>query len=180
MFNVLLEGKKVWLCERVKNDETISICTKWMNDRSLNKFIGKHSKHTTLTEESDFLDKVEKEPYNYAIVDKISNTYIGNCNITIKDDVAKVGNLGIFIGEHEFLGKGFGTDAILTMLDFCFNSLNLHSVQLQVLEDNERELACYSKCGFTKTGVKRDAKYYEGRYHNIVLMDILQDEFIKA
>lgn len=179
MYNILLVGEKVWLCERVKNDVTVATCAKWMNDRSINKFIGRHSRHTKLAEQADYFDNRAKEPYSYAIVDKVTNTYIGNCDIRVKDTVAGVGKIGIFIGEHEFLGKGFGADAIKTMLEFCFNSLNLHSVRLSVFEDNERAVSCYTKCGFTITGVLREAAFYEGEYHNIIEMDILRREFLQ-
>ena len=48
------------------------------------------------------------------------------------------------------------------------------------MEYNERAIHVYEKLGFKEVGRKREAHYLQGKYHNIVVMDILKREFSEA
>ena len=63
------------------------------------------------------------------------------------------------------------------MLNYGFKTLNLHNVMLLVHSDNEHGLACYKKVGFKEFGRRREAKFKNGKYIDVVYMDILQTEF---
>ena len=84
--------------------------------------------------------------------------------------------LGIAIHEIDNRGKGYGTDAVITMCAVGFNILNLHSLKLCYLDYNERSKAYYN-AGFTEVGRHRDAIFALGTYRDLIYMDILEDEF---
>ncbi|MFN2157525.1 MAG: GNAT family N-acetyltransferase, partial [Anaerolineae bacterium] len=75
-----------------------------------------------------------------------------------------------------YWGKGYGSDAIRTLLRFAFDEMNLHRVQLTVYEDNARAIRAYEKCGFRHEGRLRDAVYRKGRYYDMLLMSVLSGE----
>lgn len=52
--------------------------------------------------------------------------------------------LGIALGRN-FMGKGYGTEAMRWAVGYGFKELGLHRVQLTVNETNERALAAYRK-----------------------------------
>jgi RimJ/RimL family protein N-acetyltransferase len=81
------------------------------------------------------------------------------------------------IGDKTAWNHGYGTDAIVTLLHFAFDEINLHRVGLNVLEGNDRAIASYHKCGFVEEGRLRQAWYAAGRYHDVILMSVLEDEF---
>ena len=81
------------------------------------------------------------------------------------------------LGEKDYWAKGYGTDAIVTLLRFAFHEMNLNWVWLHVFEFNERAMVCYQKCGFKEEGRLRQHYYQEGRYWDSVVMGILRDEF---
>jgi len=81
------------------------------------------------------------------------------------------------IGDKRFWSNGYGTDAVLTILGFAFEQMNLHRVSLGVIEYNERGYTCYKKCGFVEEGRSRDATHRDGRYWDIIRMGILRSEF---
>ena len=83
----------------------------------------------------------------------------------------------IFIGEEENRSKGYGTEALKLLLDYGFNYLNLHSIMLCVMSFNERAIACYKKVGFKEAGRLRENYFLNGKYHDVVYMDILENEF---
>jgi len=85
--------------------------------------------------------------------------------------------IGIFIGEPEHLGKGYGTEAMELLLACAFNELNLHRVFLRVFDFNRRAIESYRKCGFQEEGRLREALFRQDDYHDVILMSILEEEF---
>ena len=75
---------------------------------------------------------------------------------------------------------GYGTDAIHLLLNFAFKDLNLNRVYLHVFETNERALRFYEKCGFIKEGVLRQAAYIDGHYLNVLVMAILETDWLQV
>lgn len=85
--------------------------------------------------------------------------------------------VGIIIGESEFWGRGYGTDAMRTVLEVGFHWYNLHRIFLYVVEDNARAIKSYEKCGFTHEGRLRDKAVVAGEYRDLLVMSMLEDEF---
>ena len=83
----------------------------------------------------------------------------------------------IMIGETENRGKGIGTFATKSIINHAFNNLNLHRVELTVLEDNVRARNLYEKIGFVLEGVKRHVIYKNGSFVNMCIYSILKNEF---
>lgn len=69
--------------------------------------------------------------------------------------------IGIF--DPSAWGKGYGTEATNLVLEYAFETLHLHRVDLRVLAYNHRAIACYAKCGFVKEGVEREGALIAGR-----------------
>ena len=93
------------------------------------------------------------------------------------DSINRNAVLGIFIGDKEYRSKGYGKEAIELILDFGFNYLNLHEIKLDVMAFNERAQKCYKKCGFKEYGRRRESVYLNGKYYDVISMDILRREF---
>ena len=85
--------------------------------------------------------------------------------------------VGIHIGEREYWGRGYGSDAMRVMLRYAFTELNLQRVSLDALATNARAIRSYEKCGFVVEGYTRQAARYDGRYFDEVYMGILRDEW---
>lgn len=88
--------------------------------------------------------------------------------------------LTMCIGEKEHQGKGCGQEATMLILEHAFTKLNLHSVMLRVTSYNERAIKCYKACGFKHAGRRREARIDGSKYFDVLFMDILADEMIKA
>lgn len=85
------------------------------------------------------------------------------------------------IGEKEYWGQGYGTDAVTLFLQYAFTVLNLKYVYLRVYNYNRRAIRCYEKCGFKKEAFLRVNKSRKDkRASTIILMNVLRDEFLSA
>jgi len=86
--------------------------------------------------------------------------------------------VAIALGERKYWGNGYGTDAMLVMLRYAFNELNLRRVGLIVFEYNSRAFRSYEKAGFIHEGRVRQYLYREGRRWDLLFMGILREEWL--
>lgn len=85
--------------------------------------------------------------------------------------------LGIFIGEAEEWGKGYGTDAVHAIVDFGFAELRLERIWLNVWTENPRAQRAYEKAGFVHEGTIRHDRFEHGAHTSGHVMSILRDEW---
>jgi RimJ/RimL family protein N-acetyltransferase len=88
--------------------------------------------------------------------------------------------LGIGVGEREFWGKGYGSDAMKLALRYAFTELNLRRVTLNVFEYNLRAIRCYEKLGFQHEGRVRQCLNREGRRWDLIYMGIMKEEWLMS
>ena len=86
--------------------------------------------------------------------------------------------LGIFIGEPDEWGKGYGTDALNAVVDFGFGELRLERIWLNVWSENQRARRAYEKAGFVWEGTMRHDRYEGGRFTDGHVMSVLRDEWL--
>lgn len=85
--------------------------------------------------------------------------------------------VGIGLGEREYWGKGYGTEAMRLMLRFAFHELNLRRVTLDVFEYNPRAVRSYEKAGFVIEGRMRGMLLREGKRWDLLYMGILREDW---
>ena len=102
----------------------------------------------------DFL-KFSKEELIYSnrtskrlAVDNLDGRHIGNCMFYDIDYRRARAELGIMIGEREYWDKGYGTDAVDSLLTHIFITTSLQVVYLHTLDWNHRARRSFAKSGF--------------------------------
>lgn len=121
-----------------------------------------------------------KNSHVFAIHALADNRLIGNCGLEEIDPKNRSAIFGIVIGEKDYWGRGYGTDATRTLLRFAFDELNLHRVELHVFAFNERAVKAYQKAGFQEEGRRREAIFRHGRYWDAIVMGVLASEWRQA
>ena len=106
--------------------------------------------------------------------------HIGSCGYHDLDWRNRVGEVGIVIGARDYWGRGYGTDAMQTLVAWGFYTLNLNRVQLRVFADNARAIRCYEKVGFQLEGRLRQGSFYNGVYRDVLVMGVLRDDWAAA
>jgi len=85
--------------------------------------------------------------------------------------------LGIGIGERDYWGKGYGTEAVRLVAQFGFAELNLHRITLSVFEFNTRAIRSYEKVGFVVEGRSRQLIQRAGRRWDSITMGLLRSDW---
>lgn len=83
----------------------------------------------------------------------------------------------ISIFDQSFWGNGFGPESLSLLVEFGFNLLNLNRIGLDVFAFNERAINAYKKLGFKQEGRIREDLFYDGEYHDSILMGVMKGEF---
>jgi len=174
MYFKKMAGKKCYLSPIDVND--VEKFTEWLNDLEVTKYLIVYPHIISIENEKGFLEKLSKE-HTYSIVDNITNELIGNCGFGDIDHINQTAEVGIFIGNKKYWNKGYGTEALNLLLDYGFKALNLHNIFLRVYSFNERARKSYEKTGFKIIGKRREALLRDKERHDIILMDILPNEF---
>jgi RimJ/RimL family protein N-acetyltransferase len=76
--------------------------------------------------------------------------HIGNCMYYDIDERRGETELGIMVGDRDYWGRGYGTDAVRTMLDYIFTATKLNKVYLHTLVWNDRARGSFAKSGFVE------------------------------
>lgn len=171
-----LVGECVYL--RPIEPEDLPFIRRWANDPDVRRLTGE-ALPMSKAGADEFLERVrqDKERVWFVVVLKENDRVIGEAGLLRMFHPWRNTDLSIIIGDKEAWGKGYGTQAILLLLDYAFGYLGFHRVSVGVVGFNERALRFYEKVGFKREGLQRDGYYYDHAFHDFVMMSILEDEF---
>ncbi len=165
-------GKKTNLRTLGKKDLEKSLM--WLKDPSINMYLSHNFRDYTEEQELKWFEFIQNSNNDvvFAIEDKDSSFYIGNCALHKIDWDRKSCEMGIVIGDKNYWDKGYGSDAVETIIEFAFQKLGLESIQLNVYKYNCRAIRVYRKSGFKLTGTEKKNHFYDGKYWDTLLMEI--------
>src|SRR3989338_11175300 len=107
----------------------------------------------------------------------VDDKKIGQVNYNRIDQTNKKTELDIIIGPKEYLGKGYGTDALKTLITYLFNNFNLNKVWIEARANTPRAIRAYKKIGFIKEGLLREESYFGGKFVDCIRFGLLRQEF---
>lgn len=172
----VLKGNLVNL--RPGNESDLYLLHKWYNDSELNKLAGwSNSKVTTDKLRYNMSRSFGYDPMNLMIDDEKGNP-IGTIQLYDFNEQDKSCKLGIRIGERAYWNRGYGADAVRTLLEYAFMKIDIYRVTLKVYEYNERAVKCYEKCGFQYEGRTRQSAYIDGAFYDEIIMGALKSDFV--
>lgn len=122
---------------------------KMYTDANIQKLLFKKSftEEEILTWVSKLIDDNTK--HIYSMIDKVTNNYIGNFEIIIKDKTKAEILLSITPGEQN---KHYGTESIKAMIEYAKEKFKIIEFELYVKGENTRAIHCYQNIGFIQSG----------------------------
>lgn len=150
---------------------------KWINDRDLVLFNSAYRPvHETSHREWLAGLSGRRDLVVFGIRRLRGGRLIGVCQLTGINAVGRSAELQIRIGEASSRGKGLGLEAVRQLVAFGFGDLNLHRISLQVFATNTRAIKTYQAAGFRHEATLRDAAFIDGRFVDVCIMAMLEDE----
>lgn len=87
------------------------------------------------------------------LADKIT---IGTIDIFEFDPFHKRAGVGILIANEAYRRRGYATMSLKCLIDYCFNTLQLHQLFCNILANNCESIDLFQKAGFVQTGIKKE------------------------
>ena len=131
----------------------------------------------TPKEMKEWLEKHLDNLYGFTIRTLEDDRMIGMVDLGGIDWVTRNSWVGIGIGERDYWGKGYGSEAMQLILRFGFEQLNLNRITLNVFEYNQRAVQSYVKCGFQVEGRLRQWMQRGGERFDLIFMGILREDW---
>ncbi|GAA4326036.1 GNAT family N-acetyltransferase [Pontixanthobacter gangjinensis] len=83
--------------------------------------------------------------------------------------------LGILIADKKDRKKGFGSESLALLCDYCFTHLGLHQVYANVTAGNKDSMRVFESNGFRKVGLKKDWTLFNGKYKDEWLYQLISN-----
>lgn len=178
---VIMHGTKVLLTPACR--ENVPAYLRWITDPELNIFLLDYGRVFTLEQEYAWYDDVVVRRSGSGRLVQMDirlateeQTLIGNCTLSGIDPGNGTAEVGILIGEKEYLSRGYGSEALYLLCRYGFDKLNLHSILLRHLSINARGDKAYRKVGFREFGCFRESVIRDRVRYDMVYMDLLEPE----
>ncbi len=146
----------------------------WVNDPEVVKNLQHFDKEFSREDEKNYVQKIltSKNDYVFSFLNKETGQYIGQGGIHGIAWENKLGRLSIII-KREYWNKGYAQEILPKLVDHAFKRLGLHKIYLMHWKENKKADHLYRKLGFQEEGVFKDEYFWQGKYHDMVRMMII-------
>jgi len=116
--------------------------------------------------------------FRFSIRTLAEDKLIGVVSLWVHSWTHSDASIGIIVGDREYWGKGYGTDAMRLIVQYGFVELNLRRISLGLHAYNEHALKSYLKVGFQLEGRTRGDGLRDGIRYDSLWMGILREEWL--
>ena len=171
----MIRGRHVLLRPVQESDH--HLIHRWMNHPEVWRYMD-YELPFSLADVREDLERSRREGQPFTIV--VEDRPVGRIGLNQFRRRDRICSLYMFIGEPEFWGRGFARDAVMTLLAFAFDRLDLHQVELWTLADNDRAVSMYRRCGFMEEARLRQRSFKDGGWVDHMVMSVNREEFARA
>ena len=111
---------------------------------------------------------------DWAVLRRSDRAFLGEAVLNELDPEQACANFRIWLSGPS-VGRGYGTQATALVRDHAF-ALGLHRLSLSVFAFNPRARRVYEKCGFVVEGRCRDVLWWDGQWHDELIMAVLSTD----
>lgn len=174
--DLFLEGDHIYL--RPLNEKDIDGNYRyWLNDQEIVRF-NSHGRFPMTPEKLKAFVQSAVTSDNtlvLAVIDKQSGEHIGNISLQGINWVDRNGEIAFLLGEKAYWGKGVMLEAGALLINHAFKTLNLHRIYCGTSSENSGMQKLAEKLGMIKEGIRKEAIYNNGTYHDIIEYGLLRN-----
>jgi len=170
-FYPFLSGESIYLRE-VRLSDVNGDYYNWMNDPEITQYLESRFIPYSMNSLEEYVGgkRGSNDEIFLAVVRKENDKHIGNIKLGPINWIHRIGGIGILIGDKGSWRQGVGTEAIILVSQYAFNTLNLHKVTAGCYKVNKGAARAFEKAGFVVEGVRKRHCFCQGKYVDIVLL----------
>ncbi len=111
--------------------------------------------------------------------------------VTINNSDILIGSIGLlakhfsspytfelgYVLHHEWWGKGFALEAVITLLKYAFANNNIERVEAFCVAENIRSWKLLEKIGMIREGTRRNFFYKNNNFQSVYMYSLLKSEW---
>ena len=147
----------------------------WLRDEKINKYLIKPKKDITLTDAKKYCEHLMKSEDNYffAIITHEGNKHIGNVRLGPIKKSDRICQYSMMIGDKKYHRRGYASEAVNLSIVFCFETLKMHKLYLDVINENIAAIKLYEKYNFVTEGILKEQILLNDRYYDLRIMGLI-------
>lgn len=171
-----IQGKNVVL--RAISMKDANLLMELINDAETEKMLGGSSFPVSLEVQEKWIaaQTGRTDVLRCIVALKENEEGIGTVILSDIDTKNGVAQVHIKMDKQRGRGKGYGSDALNTIVNYAFGEMRLNCIYADVLEYNTVSQKLFEKCGFLRDGVLRSRVFKGGRYINVVSYSRLKED----
>lgn len=168
-------GKNITL--RAVEPEDVEVIYQWENDSSV-----WHLSHTispiSRFDVEQYVMNVDKDIFSakelrLMIINKVTNSAVGTIDIFDFNPIHHRAGLGILIREDE-RRKGFASETLDLVLDYCFDKLELHQLYANIIPDNFKSRQLFESKNFKQIANKKEWLFINNKWTDELLYQLIK------
>lgn len=174
----MILGKKTRF--RSIEESDLPFLVEWMNDPEISHLIGGWSYPVSMVEQKEWFHRsIPDKTTQRWIVERDDGDVIGLTGLWQIDLHNRHALTGLKLGPKAIRGRGYGTDAILTLMSYAFFQVGLNRLWTTILPYNVGSYKAYvKKCGWKIEGMDRQHVFRDGVFYDQYRVGVLRQDFL--
>lgn len=174
----MIQGNKVRFRALEEADQPLLVA--WLNDPEISRLVGGFSFPVSLSAQRDWFARAKSDARNQRwMVETLEGEPLGLTGLWEIDWQNRHALTALKLGATDVRGKGYGTDAILTLMAYAFLQVGLNRLWGSILPYNVGSYKAYvERCGWRVEGVNRQHIFREGQFHDQLQVGVLKEDFL--
>ncbi|MCS7195771.1 MAG: UDP-4-amino-4,6-dideoxy-N-acetyl-beta-L-altrosamine N-acetyltransferase, partial [Aquificaceae bacterium] len=126
-------------------------------------------------EHEEFIESLKRDKKSYYYLVYKKGEPIGVLSLTRVDFRNRNAHFGIYANPEERV-HGAGIVLEKSAMALAFEVAKLHTLKLEVIEDNERAINFYKRMGFVEEGRLREFVFKNGKWKDVIVMGMVKRE----
>ena len=183
MTNAFLVGKKTILRPVTLAD--VPLVTEWINNPVTRNYLYSRTPKSDIGEKT-WVEKIgnsqESHPSDIVMMieTKRGGHTIGTMGLHGINWIDRHVSTGSMIGNPEYRGKGYASDAKMAVLKYAFETLGMHKVISHAFEDNTASVEYSKRCGYIVEGVLKEQIFHSGVWKDLIVLACFYPDWKKA
>ena len=146
-----------------------------INDPDTEYMLGGWSFPVSQNNQEEWYNNLKNEKNVLRCTIDVENTAVGAVMLTDIDYKNGNAEVHIKLSSSNNRGKGYGTDALNTIVKYAFLELRLHCIYAKISQKNNISQKLFSKCGFKEEGILKSRIYKKGEYIDLISYSIINN-----
>lgn len=151
---------------------------KWRNSDAVNRnFL--YRKEVTREDHIDWLNNkvATGKVKQFVIIEKTGLKPIGSVYFRDIEEDIRQAQYGIFIGEADARGKGYGSETAVRMVKYFFEEMKYDKLYLKALARNTTAIKSYERAGFKIDENGDFGEQFDEDHEKVIFMSMTEDDY---